>query len=428
MGRCVAGKENTYRNAVYGTIVSMSTPQNMDSTSTDPAAGPDSPSPTQQVLANRNVRLLYGATIVSVLGVSAVAPAFPQIVRALEITPQEVGLLITAYTVPGIILTPLLGALADRLGRKRVLVVSLLSFGVFGSACALARDFNVLLGLRVLQGIGSAPVVALVASVIGDLFEGPTRTTAIGFNSAVLNVGTASYPAIGGAVAGIAWYWPFALPALAIPMALLIAVRLDIPEADNGGGRIPWEKLRPFLQQRTIVGLLLANFVIFVLLFGSYLTYLPELIDRRFTSNSLVIGLFVASASLTNGLAATQLERMARFIDREYLVVLSFLISGLSFALIPLVASLGALFAVTVFFGISLGISITGILALLTDYAPPALRATVLSVNATFIRLGQTVGPVLMGGVLALAGIDSVFYAAAVVSAVMFGVTWWLVR
>jgi MFS transporter, ACDE family, multidrug resistance protein len=70
------------------------------------------------------------------------------------------GLLITVFTLPGVFLTPVAGVLSDKFGRKTVLIPSLLLFGVAGGACALARDFELLLGLRVLQGVGAATLGA----------------------------------------------------------------------------------------------------------------------------------------------------------------------------------------------------------------------------------------------------------------------------
>lgn len=389
--------------------------------SPNPASSSDTARTTQPVVRDSNLQLLFGATLVSVLGVSGVAPAFPKIVRALGISPQEVGWLITAYTVPGIVLTPLLGALADRIGRKPVLVVALVVFAGAGTFCALVRDFETLLALRVVQGVGSAPIVALNVAIIGDLFDGPARTTAVGYNSAALNVGTASYPAIGGAVATLGWYWPFGLPIIALPMAGLIAWKLDVPGrvrgTGNGGQRVElWQVLR----RPVVAGLLLVSMANFVLLFGSYITYVPELVDQRFTSQSLFIGLIVSSASISNGLAATQVERMGRLLSKRRLVVGSFLLSAVTLWLIPRTPTLGWLVLTTIGFGAAQGTSITATLALLTERAPASQRATVLSVNATAIRLGQTIGPAVMGVVLGWRGLNGVFVAGAVLALVMF--------
>lgn len=55
----------------------------------------------------------------AILGVSGITPAFPGVVDAFDLSPQGVGLLIVFFTLPGVVLTPLLGVLADRYGRKR---------------------------------------------------------------------------------------------------------------------------------------------------------------------------------------------------------------------------------------------------------------------------------------------------------------------
>ena len=74
--------------------------------------------------------LLFAVTLVAVGNVSSVAPAFPRVVDVFGISRVEVGWVVTAYSLPGILTAPLAGVLADRLGRKRVLVPTLFVFGV----------------------------------------------------------------------------------------------------------------------------------------------------------------------------------------------------------------------------------------------------------------------------------------------------------
>lgn len=70
----------------------------------------------------------------AVLGVSSVTPAFPAIARELGVSSGQVGLLITVFTLPGIVMAPVLGILSDRHGRKKILVPALLLFGIAGGA------------------------------------------------------------------------------------------------------------------------------------------------------------------------------------------------------------------------------------------------------------------------------------------------------
>ena len=137
--------------------------------------------------------------------------------------------------LPGVILTTFAGILADRYGRLRVLMPGLILFAVAGAACVFATSLPALIALRVLQGIGGSAIGSINVTLIGDLFGDRQRTTAMGYNASVLSIGTAAYPAIGGALAMVAWSALFALALLAIPVAVLAVRRLHI--APRGTGR-----------------------------------------------------------------------------------------------------------------------------------------------------------------------------------------------
>lgn len=85
----------------------------------------------------------------------------------------------------------------DRVGRKKILVPSLILFGIAGTACALARDFNLLLWFLFLQGIGGALMHSLTIALISDLYSGTRRTTAIGYNTSIITASMAIYSIIG---------------------------------------------------------------------------------------------------------------------------------------------------------------------------------------------------------------------------------------
>jgi ACDE family multidrug resistance protein len=208
-------------------------------------------------------------------------------VRELGISSGQVGLLITVFTLPGILMTPVLGVLSDRYGRKKILVPALLIFGFAGGACAFARSFDILLTLRLFQGMGAVALGTLNVTVIGDIYEGRGRASALGYNSSVLSVGTASYPTIGGLLATLGWFYPFALPFLAIPIAIVVLFSLRNPEPHNDDRLkdylgIVWENLR----DREVLGLVGAYLLTFIVLFGPQISYLPILMNARFHAPS----------------------------------------------------------------------------------------------------------------------------------------------
>jgi len=150
----------------------------------------------------------------------------PAVKATFGISPVQVGALITAFTLPGVLLAPLFGGLADRFGRKQVLVPALLLFAGAGTSCIFAPDLRTLVLLRFVQGLGAAPLGSVNVTLIGDLFSGRRQIVAMGHNAAVLSVGTACYPLLGGVLADLDWRWPFALPALALPVAIVVALIL----------------------------------------------------------------------------------------------------------------------------------------------------------------------------------------------------------
>jgi MFS transporter, ACDE family, multidrug resistance protein len=133
---------------------------------------PEDKAGSRKVYKDHNLHVLFGVTLMAVLGVSSITPALPEIRDAFGVTSGQVGLLITVFTVPGVALTPVLGVLSDRYGRRKILVPALLLFGIAGGLCAFARGFELLLALRLLQGMGAAALGTLNVTVIGDIFTG----------------------------------------------------------------------------------------------------------------------------------------------------------------------------------------------------------------------------------------------------------------
>ncbi len=360
------------------------------------------------------LRVVFAVTLMAVLGVASIGPALPTLREALGVPVARVGLVITAFTLPGVVLTPFLGVLADRIGRKRVLVPSLVLFGLAGTACAAARAFEPLLGLRLLQGIGAASLGSLNVTLVGDLFAGRERTAAMGYNASVLSLGTAIYPILGGALAVIAWYWPFALPALALPVAVLVAVGLDEPPAARPErlahylGEVWREVRRP-----PVLVLYGASCGIFILLYGAYITFLPLYMAERFAASPVTIGAVMTTLSSVMAVTSWQLGRLARRFGEAAVVRTGFLVFAAGLATVPFAPTTVALAVPAVLLGFAFATTIPVVQSLLAGLAPDHQRAAFMSLNGTVLRLGQTLGPVAMTAVWAFAGYRGVYLGGA---------------
>ena len=119
----------------------------------------------------RSLGLVYASSVLVIMGVNLIQPVLPAMIAPFGITDAEVGLVIAVYTAPAIVLAPLLGVVADRYGRRPLLVGGLILFGVAGTAVAFAPNFGWVLALRAVQGIGFSAVIPLTIVLIGDLLE-----------------------------------------------------------------------------------------------------------------------------------------------------------------------------------------------------------------------------------------------------------------
>ena len=375
----------------------------------------------RKIYLDTNLQIIFGITLAYIMGVSSITPAFPKIVKELNISVKDVGLLITAFSLPGILLVPFLGVVADRWGRKRIIIPSLMLFGIAGGLCFFVRDFKLLLVLRLIQGIGAAPLGSLTVTIIGDIYSRKELVAAMGYNSSIRSIGSAGYPAIGGALAMMGWHYPFILPVIAIPIGFFVLFNLKVPEPENKLHirehlNIVWKKLR----SRQIVGLLVIGIIIFIMLFGSYMTCFPLLLGNSFAASPLIIGLIMASISLIAAFTSSQLGKIIKLFSRKTILKISFFLYTLALLIIPLVSQLWLFFIPVIIFGIAHGMSIPVIQALFAEAAPLKYRATFMSVSGMTFRVGQTLGPFLMGLVIGIWGIGGAFFTGAALSVAMF--------
>lgn len=380
-------------------------------------------------MEKKNLAVIFLVTLTAVMGVASITPAFPSIIKHFGISPTQVTLLITVFTFPGIFLAPVVGIMADRMGRKTILLPSLFLFGLAGLGCFFTNDWKVLLVLRFFQGIGAASLGTLNLTLIGDLYSGQKRGEIMGYNASVLSIGTAAYPAIGGALALAGWQFPFLLPFLAIPTALLVIFVLKNPE--------PSKQLhfKEYLQRtwkninkKTVWGLFIVNILVFVVLYGGYLSYFPQLMEERMNASSLHIGLFMSGFSLVTAITSWQLKNINRKFKQKTQLYMSFTLYMISMLLLSFAHQWWQLILPVITFGLAHGMVIPGIQTLLVGFAPISERAGFMSINSMVLRLGQTIGPVFIGIFYSIGGTSVAFLAAAAVAISMLIIAYFLVK
>jgi ACDE family multidrug resistance protein len=385
----------------------------------------------RRLYLDRNLLIVFGVTLMSIMGVANLTPALPLIGLAFGVAKEGIGLLIVAFTIPGIILTPILGVLADRFGRKAILIPSLVLFGVAGTGCAFAPNFPALLVLRVLQGVGCSALGVLNITIIGDLYTRGEQAEAMGYNASVIGIGTAAYPAIGGVLAAfLGWFAPFLMTSAAIPIAIVVLAALERTEPQKKTSfRKYLGQAWPAVRDRQVFGILVGSLVTFILTYGALTTFAPYL--PVFGGSSVMIGLVMFALSIATALVATQIGAwMERYSGRRilvfacllYVLALPLMVVLPSFwvsYLLQVVPQIPIIWAVTIpaiIFGVAQGVNIPTMQALLVGSAPPEYRGALTSIMGMVFWLGQTLGPIVMSAVVLYADLAGVFLASGLLA------------
>jgi EmrB/QacA subfamily drug resistance transporter len=164
------------------------------------------------------------------LEISSVPVILPHVENVLHTDFSSAQWIMNAYTIACTTVLMAAGTLADRYGRRRLLLISVLLFGATSWICGLAPNASVLIISRFLQGMsGGAMVICQIAALSHQFQEGPSRSKAFGAWGIIFGVGLGFGPIIGGVIVALSnWTWVFLIQVpLAAITSLLIVGSVD---------------------------------------------------------------------------------------------------------------------------------------------------------------------------------------------------------
>lgn len=359
-----------------------------------------------RILRDRNYQFLLLAALFPILGISLISPVLNSLLDPFNATSANIGLMISVYTAPPIVLIPVAGWLADKFGRKLVLVSSLMLFGLAGVAIAFSTDFQTALSLRFLQGVSFAGLNPIIITSIGDLYDGDREATGQGIRFMFSSFSSTIFPLLAGVLVILAWQYPFLLYGLAIPAALALLLWFEEPSPQEPSIKNPHDSvsyprlLIRLARQPRVLALLFAR-VLMIPIWIGFITYNSLIVSRGLHGTPFVAGLLVALGFFVMGISASQAGRITSMVDsRLYPLIAANVCVGVGF--------IAVLFAPTLLIalvGIAIAGSGFGILgslyrSIITGFAPPDLRAGLVGVSESGGRLASTLTPLVMGAVI----------------------------
>lgn len=364
------------------------------------------------------VLLLAGCLTTMTGGV--VSPVFPEMVESLDLNPRWAGMFLSMHALTSALMTPVMGLVADRIGKMKVMLPSLVLYSLFGISTTFLTSFPLLLTSRALLGAASGGIAAATIGLLSNMYEGESRSRVLGYATSAMTTSAILFPLFGGWVGNNDWRYAFYLYGAGIVLAA-IAYPVFRGIRSKASGVLPTgqgAELRVVLKQPQIwliyslIGA--AATVVYAIVIYAPI-YLKDAIGATPDFNGFVLAVRAVGAAIVAAIGATW---FARQLGINRAIALGFMLMGTTLLTIPFLTQVPLIVLAAILFGIGFGTITPNLYNLLAGHTPSNLRASVLGLGTGFNSLGQFISPLLLGPVWKFAGLPMVFVAATGVAAI----------
>lgn len=371
--------------------------------------------PPQISNARRRVRdiTLYGCGGISAMSIAAVAPSLPEMSQHFADVPDIDLLARLVVSIPTLLLAlagPVVGTVADRLGRKPLMVFALVLYAAAGVLPVLLNDLHAILGSRIALGLAMGILFTLAPTLLADYYEDiPARRKAVATYAASTAAGGVLFVLLGGFMADLHWRGPCALYLVGLAFLPTLIATITEPQMQNAGTDISTGAPAPI---RTPW---LAVFAIYLMVAATGGVFLQMPLNLPF----LLVEIGVTQASIAGYAIAWPLALMAlcgplfpKFRARlSNAWIYTFIAGGLAigYALLAIADSLVMVLIALFAFGVGMSQMYANSSTWLMGLTDPRLRARVIGGLTTAIYLGQFVWPFVAQPIIRDAGIRNAF-------------------
>lgn len=328
-----------------------------------------------------------------------------------------VGLLISLYGLVNSVLQPLMGAITDRISRRKFIIqLGLLLMGVGTLAFVVATRFTDLLLIRALQGVGVALTIPASLALMTTATEKRTRGGSMGIYTTMRMVGFAIGPLIGGFLYvhfGFSATFFAGAAAIFIGMVLVQLWVKETPADVSIETSRPFRIIDPALLTGGIVGLGVATFVMASAF--SMMTTLEQQFNTRLHQTALGFSVAFSALMISRLLFQIPLGRLSDRIGRKPLIVIGLLLMAPATILLGEVVSTVQLTVVRLFQGLASAGVAAPAFALAADLSRKGSEGRQMSIITMGFGLGIALGP-LIAGVLAVAFFELPFFVGGILS------------
>lgn len=367
------------------------------------------------------VTLLFVATLTIMAG-TTVAPSLPAIEQTFLSTPHVDIMSRMVLTLPSVFVAfcaPIAGVLADRFGRKRLLLGAILLYSLSGMSGLFADSLVGLLVGRAFLGLAIGAIMTIGTALVGDYFEGPARERYLGLQQAFTQIGGVVFVVAGGLLADLHWRAPFAVYAVAL--LILPAALFFLTEPVRNDSRIKAGGEQDFAVNWLLVGVLALAVFLVNALFYTIPSQLPFFLRELGVFSGSIAGYAIGIFNLAGALAALNFGRLRARASVTAIIAAGLVSMATGFALLAMAEGLVAMLSSLAVVGFGLGVVMPGIMSTTIMLAPLRLRGRIAGIVTASMFLGHFISPLASQPWIARFGFATAYRDIAMIFAAMAG-------
>jgi DHA1 family multidrug resistance protein-like MFS transporter len=360
---------------------------------------------------------------VNQLGFGGIVPVMALYARSFGVLQSAIGLAIAIYGLARFLVAIPTGQLADRFGRRATLVLGGVVTAVGNLLCAYAPSFPALVAARFIAGAGAAMILVTGVIVLADITTPAHRGRTMAIYQGVFTFAVGVGPLPGGFLAErFGLHAPFLVYAVSGLLAAAVAWfhipetrDLRLAESTSAATGLPrfGAQIRILTRHTGFVLVSLISFTSAVARTGALFNVIPVLAHDRLALTTEHIGLGLALASVVGLALAYPAGVLVDRFGRKVVIVPSTIVSGIALVLFLIAPSYGWFLAGCVAWSVAAGVSGAAPAAYAADVAPPGMNAAAMSAYRMLSDLGYVVGPIALGAITDLFGIESALAGTA---------------
>jgi DHA1 family multidrug resistance protein-like MFS transporter len=389
------------------------------------------PTPTSGKSIQTAIILLCGCMALLMTGVGIIIPVFPQRLRAMGLGVETLALMEGAFGLGMFLFSTPMGALADRIGRRPIVLFSLATFVLTNLALAFANHPVEFIVVRFLEGALAAGLMPASTAIIGDTIPPEKQGRWIGFLTTSNSIGIVLGPGIGGFLYQA---WGFSSPffisagcALVATVLVLLMLPETLPAQVRERARLRRSKTQAGEKSTKGPGtaqllwlfapVLLIDFLL-TFCYPFVLPQYPFFFENTLHYNSASYGIIVSMYGLATAVFPVLLGRLSDIWPRKLLIIVGSLLSPILNVALLVLPNFPSLIIATLITGAGSALLMPAMGTLYLARTTDENRSQVMGVRSTAFSLGVLIGPLAQAGLGPFISSQAAFGIAVTVSLV----------